>query len=240
MGNLVSLLAHLPRGHEAIAGASTHTVMDEAGGHAVVVGATIRALRERADGTHGPGRDRGRVPRPRRTTTSPSPASSSSRTPTPTPAAARCRWATWSASRRSRTSAACPSTWTAPGCFNAAVALGVTPAELAAPRRHRHLLPLEGPVGADRLRGGRPGAVHRPRPPRPQAPGRRDAPGGRAGGRRPRGAGRRARTGPSRASRRTTPTRAASPRAWPSSPASARPAASPSRTRTGRWTRPAP
>ncbi len=54
MGNLVSLMAHLPRGHEAIAGASTHTVMDEAGGHAVVVGATIRALQERLDGTLDP------------------------------------------------------------------------------------------------------------------------------------------------------------------------------------------
>jgi threonine aldolase len=51
MGNLVSLMAHLPRGHEAIAGAQTHTVMDEAGGHAVVVGATVRALRDRPDGT---------------------------------------------------------------------------------------------------------------------------------------------------------------------------------------------
>ena len=54
MGNLVSLMAHLPRGNEAIAGATTHTVMDEAGGHAVVVGATIRALPERADGTMDP------------------------------------------------------------------------------------------------------------------------------------------------------------------------------------------
>jgi threonine aldolase len=54
MGNLVSLLAHLPRGHEAIAGASTHTVMDEAGGHAVIVGATIRALADRRDGTLDP------------------------------------------------------------------------------------------------------------------------------------------------------------------------------------------
>ena len=54
MGNLVSLMAHLPRGHEAIAGASTHTVMDEAGGHAVVVGATIRPLPERLDGTLDP------------------------------------------------------------------------------------------------------------------------------------------------------------------------------------------
>ena len=50
-GNLVSLMAHLPRGSEAIAGATTHTVMDEAGGHAVVVGATIRSLDERPDGT---------------------------------------------------------------------------------------------------------------------------------------------------------------------------------------------
>jgi threonine aldolase len=54
MGNLVSLMAHLPRGYEAIAGESTHVVMDEAGGHAVVVGATVRALRERADGTMDP------------------------------------------------------------------------------------------------------------------------------------------------------------------------------------------
>src|SRR3954451_3884263 len=54
MGNLVSLLAHLPRGHEAIAGETTHTVMDEAGGHALVAGTTIRALPERADGTMDP------------------------------------------------------------------------------------------------------------------------------------------------------------------------------------------
>ena len=53
-GNLVSLMAHLPRGYEAIAGASAHTVIDEAGGHAVVVGATVRALQERPDGTLDP------------------------------------------------------------------------------------------------------------------------------------------------------------------------------------------
>ena len=54
MGNLVSLMAHVPRGGEVIAGYQTHTVMDEAGNHAVVVGATIRALRERPDGTLDP------------------------------------------------------------------------------------------------------------------------------------------------------------------------------------------
>src|SRR4051794_21630391 len=57
MGNLVSLMAHLPRGYEAIAGASTHTVMDEAGGHAVAVGATDRALAERAAGAVDPAED---------------------------------------------------------------------------------------------------------------------------------------------------------------------------------------
>lgn len=54
MGNLVSLLAHLPRGHEAIAGYQSHTAQDEAGGHAVVAGATIRTLRDRPDGTLDP------------------------------------------------------------------------------------------------------------------------------------------------------------------------------------------
>ena len=53
-GNLSALMAHLPRGGEAIAGYQSHTVMDEAGGSAVVVGATIRALRERPDGTLDP------------------------------------------------------------------------------------------------------------------------------------------------------------------------------------------
>ncbi|HEU4671404.1 MAG TPA: GntG family PLP-dependent aldolase [Candidatus Limnocylindrales bacterium] len=54
MGNLVSLVAHLPRGHEAIAGRRTHTVMDEQGGHAVIAGATVRPLEERPDGTIDP------------------------------------------------------------------------------------------------------------------------------------------------------------------------------------------
>ncbi len=54
MGNLVSLMAHVPRGHEIIAGYQTHTVMDEAANHAVVVGASVRALHERPDGTLDP------------------------------------------------------------------------------------------------------------------------------------------------------------------------------------------
>ena len=81
-------MAHLPRGYEAIAGVNTHTVIDEAGGHAVVVGATVRALPERPDGTMDPAE----IARPFRDPddpTSRSPASSPSRTPTPTPAAGR-------------------------------------------------------------------------------------------------------------------------------------------------------
>ncbi len=51
MANLVSQLGHLGRGQETIAGASTHIVDDEQAGHAVVVGASIRQMRENADGT---------------------------------------------------------------------------------------------------------------------------------------------------------------------------------------------
>lgn len=50
-GNLVSLMAHVPRGGEIIADARSHTVIDEAAGHAVVVGASIRTLRSGPDGT---------------------------------------------------------------------------------------------------------------------------------------------------------------------------------------------
>ncbi len=54
MGNLVSLLAHVPRGGEIIADARSHTVIDEQAGHAVVVGASVRQLRSSPDGTMDP------------------------------------------------------------------------------------------------------------------------------------------------------------------------------------------
>jgi threonine aldolase len=59
MGNLVSQMAHLARGQEAIAGEQSHLVLDEAAGHAVVVGASIRVIREAADGTIDPEAVRG-------------------------------------------------------------------------------------------------------------------------------------------------------------------------------------
>ena len=54
MGNLVSLMAHVPRGGEVIAGAQSHIVRDEAAGHAVVVGASVLQLTDRPDGTFDP------------------------------------------------------------------------------------------------------------------------------------------------------------------------------------------
>jgi len=54
MGNLVAQLAHLARGEEVIAPATSHLVLDEAAGHAVVVGASVRSLAESADGTIAP------------------------------------------------------------------------------------------------------------------------------------------------------------------------------------------
>ncbi len=50
MGNLVAQLAHLARGEETIAGRQSHVVLDEAAGHAVVVGTSVRALPEGPDG----------------------------------------------------------------------------------------------------------------------------------------------------------------------------------------------
>lgn len=53
-GNLVAQLAHLQRGQETIAGREQHIVVDEAAGHAVIVGTSIRQLAERPDGTLDP------------------------------------------------------------------------------------------------------------------------------------------------------------------------------------------
>jgi len=54
MGNLVAQMAHLARGQETIAGREHHIVIDEAAGHAVIVGSSIRALDDRSDGTMDP------------------------------------------------------------------------------------------------------------------------------------------------------------------------------------------
>ncbi len=50
MGNLVSLMAHVPRGGEVIAPAESHVFNDEAANYAVVVGAGLRPITETSDG----------------------------------------------------------------------------------------------------------------------------------------------------------------------------------------------
>ncbi len=54
MANLVAQMAHLARGQETIAGEQSHIVLDEAASHAVVVGSSVRVIRERPDGTLDP------------------------------------------------------------------------------------------------------------------------------------------------------------------------------------------
>ena len=54
MGNLVSQMAHVPRGGEIIAETNSHIVLDEAAGHAVVVGASVRAIPAVVDGRMDP------------------------------------------------------------------------------------------------------------------------------------------------------------------------------------------
>jgi threonine aldolase len=54
MGNLCAQLAHLQRGQETIAGREHHLVIDEAAGHAVIVGTSVRSLEDRPDGTMDP------------------------------------------------------------------------------------------------------------------------------------------------------------------------------------------
>ncbi len=54
MGNLVGFMAHVPRGGEIIGPAEIHAFSSEGGGHAVVVGASVRALPPADDGTIDP------------------------------------------------------------------------------------------------------------------------------------------------------------------------------------------
>ena len=51
MGNLVSHMSHVARGGQIVASAEAHVVLDEAGGHAVVSGASIAPLPANDDGT---------------------------------------------------------------------------------------------------------------------------------------------------------------------------------------------
>ena len=51
MGNLVGLMAHVPRGGEIIGPAEIHTFSSEGAGHAVIAGASVRTIPWADDGT---------------------------------------------------------------------------------------------------------------------------------------------------------------------------------------------
>ena len=51
MGNLVGLMAHVPRGGEIIGPADIHTFSSEGAGHAVIAGASVRMIPWADDGT---------------------------------------------------------------------------------------------------------------------------------------------------------------------------------------------
>ena len=54
MGNLVAHMAHVPRGGEIVAEAESHVIVHEAGGHAVISGATVRPVAAARGRHHGP------------------------------------------------------------------------------------------------------------------------------------------------------------------------------------------
>ena len=185
MGNLVAQLAHLARGQETIAGREHHMTIDEAAGHAVIVGTSIRALDDQPDGTlalddidaafrnpldvHEPitglitlenthAHSMGQPLRP----------------------------AYPARSGRSPASRASPSTSMARGSGTPSSPSGRT-ASARGPGRpggHRHVLPDQGPGLPGRIGRGRPQRRHLARAARPQAAGRRDAPGRHPGRRR--------------------------------------------------------
>ena len=184
MGNLVSLMAHVPRGGEIIAGAQSHIVRDEAAGHAVVVGASVLQLRDRPDGSLDPGEIARRVPRPVRSARADHQPRRDRERPQPLgqPAARRRHHgrdrggrprARRAAPRRRRPVLQCGASRSASGRRSSR-----GPADSVTFCLSKG---LACPVGSRRRRVA---AVHRPGPPRPEAPRRRDAPG-RACSRRP-------------------------------------------------------
>jgi threonine aldolase len=175
MGNLVSLMAHVPRGGEIIAGAQSHIVRDEAAGHAVVVGASVLQLVDRPDGSLDPAAVAGafRDPSdPHEPITSlvaiENAHSHSGNQPIDV--------ATTAAIAAVAHERGVPLHVDGARFFNTVVALGVRPAELARPADLRHVLPVEGPGLPGRLGRRRDAAVRRACPAGSQAPRRRDAP----------------------------------------------------------------
>ena len=234
------------RGQETIAGASSHIVLDEAAGHAVVVGASVRALEDRPDGTLDLDDDRRRRSATRPTSHEPitglialeNTHAHSMGQPLPPGLRARGR-------RRSPDERGVPLHIDGARFCNAVVAQrddGVTATRPRRPGRLGHVLPVQGPRLPGRLGRRRVERRSSARAPRAQAGRRRDAPGRRSS-RRP-GWWRCGRPGrhdrpPRRRPRQRPPAGRGARR---DATASGAPAASPSRThgppRPGRASRP--
>ena len=180
MANLVAQMAHLARGQEIIAGADTHLVNDEAAGHAVVVGASVRQLRDRADGTLALDEIEEAFRNPTDIHEPPTGLivlenahSHSMNQPLPPSYLA----AVAAIARRHGV----PLHVDGARFFNASVALGVSPARAGRAGGLGRVLPLEGPRLPGRVARRRRPGVRRPRPARTEAARRRDAPGGHRG-----------------------------------------------------------
>ena len=184
MGNLVAQMAHLGRGQETIAGREHHLVIDEAAGHAVIVGTSIRALEDRPDGTMDPAdidaafRDPTDVHEP----------ISGLVTIENTHAHSMGQPLTPEYTRQVADIAhahGVPLHIDGARFWNAVVAQGVDRAGPRRPGRHRHVLPVEGARLPRRLGRRRSARRHLARAPCPEDGRWRDAPGRRPRGGRP-------------------------------------------------------
>ena len=142
-GNLVAQLAHLGRGQETIAASTSHLVLDEAAGHAVIVGTSIRTLRERPDGTVDPADIDGAFRDPL------DPHEPISGLVTIENTHAHTMGQPLTADYTAEVAAVAhahgvPLHVDGARFFNAVVALGVAPDATRRTGRHRHVLPLEG------------------------------------------------------------------------------------------------
>ena len=187
MGNLVGLMAHVPRGGEIIGPAEIHTFAGEAAGYAVVVGASARMLPWADDGTmdlaaiRSAMRDPDDVHEPITSLITIENTHSLSMAQPLTPAYTR------SVANLAR-ELGVPLFIDGARHVQCGDRTGCAPAGPRAFRRVRHVLPVEEPGMPRRLGGRRRRRVHFPGPPCAQDGRWRHAPGRRDRGRRPRGA----------------------------------------------------
>ncbi len=181
MGNLVSQMAHVPRGGEIIAETDSHIVLDEAAGHAVVVGASVRAIPAVADGRMDPDaiREAFRDPTDPHEPITALIALENTHAHSMGQPLDVAYTAEIGRIARER---GVPLHIDGARLFNAAVALGIPARELVAPADSVTFCLSKGLACPDRVRGGRFPRLHLAGAAGAQAARWRAAPGGRAGG----------------------------------------------------------